>query len=851
VNRFTNAAAESAIRDRPTEGNPVPHRPTFSTLWAINGPLDPGELRSQLRDFVRAGLDGVVFHPRFYPGEPAYLSDEYLRIVSDLILEARDLGLAFWIYDEDGWPSGTVGGRMLEEHPELRQRWVELQPDTGQPAVRRFAHDDRAWAVVERLGEGVDYLSAGLAPHFIELCYARYAEGIAPEALAHVAGFFSDEPEFGLGHAQHELAPGGALPWTPDLADRYADRHGTALVDDLQSLFLTDEHSAAVRTRFWELVTDLFAERYLGVLDRWCRDRGLRFTAHMKGEEHPLFQLPTLGALGSVSRAIGTPGIDALGRHPINDFFPRQVASVARQFGDGRAMAEAFGGAGWGASPDDLARYLRWLGGHGITDFMLHISQYRLDTAAIEDWPPSHPRHVSWSELYADVLDDVRAALAAAPRPAADVLVVVPQRGIAERFEPWEFVATNVHDAHDFPDTPAGRVNADFLALVQRLHAAGVAYEFADERTLERAGRLDDGGLALGDARYRRVIVASGARLDPEVAARLAPLLTSEGDGCLAPQPPHEGPPPRETHSMTVSWRFEARPVNELVLTPERSPGDDGWVASATSRDYGGPVEVRFADEPAFSTWAGAPLTVQPGRDRGFVATAELAPGDVTELRFGPAGPVEQGVIPRVWIAGEFAVHASPAEHVGSGLDRALVALGEPFSLGAPDAASAVATPPDLTVAGYPFLFEPVEAVAQLELPAGAEAVKLVGGIADAARLQLGAGNAVWRWSPEGWEIPVEGQAGQAVELRVRLVPSSFNRYGPHHHYLGDPPVVSPAQMRGERNYADADDAPSRTHVAHWWVRRLALPSSVEITVPDAAHAEGASALVDNQVTRS
>jgi hypothetical protein len=846
----------------------VPVRPTFSTLWAINGPLDADVLRAQLQDFARAGLDGVVFHPRFYPGEPAYLGPRYLELVSDLILEARRLGLAFWIYDEDGWPSGTVGGRMLDEHPELRQRWLELQPDAGRPdaaVLARFERDGRAWAVVEREGDGVDYLSSALADRFIALCYDRYAEGLTAEAFAHVAGFFSDEPEFGLGHAQHELAAGGAIPWTPDLADRYAERHGAPLLDDLPSLFITDERSSTVRVRFWELVTDLFADRYLAALDRWCRARGLRFTAHMKGEEHPLFQLPTLGSLGAISRALGTPGIDALGRHPVNDFYPRQVSGAARQFGDGRAMAEAFGGAGWGAGPADLERYLRWLGGHGITDFVLHLSQYRLDSAAIEDWPPSHPRHVSWSEAYGVVLDRVRADLVSAPRPPADVLVVVPQRGLAERFEPWEFVAMNVHDAHDFPDTAAGRVNARFLDLVGRLHAAGVDYEFADERTLERDGRLDGAVVALGAARYRRVIVAAGARLDPAVASRLAAVLT-DGDGCLellsaSTTPPAgapTGPPtqPRDatavpTQTAAVGWRVARRPVNELVLTPTPGGADvDGeWGAHVTAGSFAGPVEIRFADLPTSATWGGVPLAVSPSADLGYVAHATLQAGETRELRFVPAG-LAPGTSPRAWIAGDFAVHAASASRVASASPSSrapvLDAFSGPFRLDRPPGRP----PVELTSAGYPFLFEPVDAVAELELPPGATALTLFGGAADAARVQVGDGDPLWHWGEAGWAAPVDA-GGRRVEVRVRLVPSSFNRYGPHHHYAGDPVVVSPAQMRGERNYADADDAPERTHVAEWWVRRLALPTTAEIRLSEPAVAAEASALVDNQVTRS
>ena len=76
--------------------------PRFHTLWAINAPLDLARLCPQLDTMRGFGFYGAVFHPRFYPGQPAYLGDEYKRIVSSTILYAKSIGMDFWIYDEDG-----------------------------------------------------------------------------------------------------------------------------------------------------------------------------------------------------------------------------------------------------------------------------------------------------------------------------------------------------------------------------------------------------------------------------------------------------------------------------------------------------------------------------------------------------------------------------------------------------------------------------------------------------------------------------------------------------------------------------------------------------------------------------
>jgi hypothetical protein len=91
--------------------------PRFLTLWAINGPVDDRRLCEQLDQTRAFGFDGAVFHPGFYPGQPPYLGDDYTAVVSRTILHARSIGMDFCIYDEDGWPSGTVGGQPLRHHP--------------------------------------------------------------------------------------------------------------------------------------------------------------------------------------------------------------------------------------------------------------------------------------------------------------------------------------------------------------------------------------------------------------------------------------------------------------------------------------------------------------------------------------------------------------------------------------------------------------------------------------------------------------------------------------------------------------------------------------------------------------
>lgn len=819
---------------------PAPNRDThtarppvrFYSFWAINAPLDPRRLREQLDAFKSAGLDGVVFHPRFYPDAPPYLGDDYLRLVSDTILHAKALGLAFWLYDENGWPSGTVGGRMLETHPSLAQRWAGLFRERPERVLTEFERDGARWHLGERVGRGVDYLNPELARRFIEMTHERYRRGLAPEAWAHVEAFFCDEPEFGLGHAQDDLPPDGALPWTPRLPELWRERHGEELAPRLPLLFFPGEGAAETRARFWELLADVFNESFVAPLDAWCRAHDKRLAAHVKGEEHPLFQLPTSGSCHQVFRRLSLPGIDALERFPTNNFYPRQVSSAARQFGDGRCMAEAFGGSGWGAGPADLERHLLWLGANGLTDFVLHLGQYRLDSAALHDWPPSQPLHLTWSAAYRDVLDAVRAALSARPRPPADTLVIAPCRGIAEAYSPAEFVRTNCHDASTHPDSPAARINRGFLARIETLARAGVAYDVADERSVETHGMARADGLRLGNCVYRQVIADPAARLAPRASDLVRPWLIDLAEACPRPTEPSTTPPAEPPASptgqnapTTIEWRLAEEPVNRLMLDCEETPEADVFHASFRadfSPDATPPV-LRFADDITEPTLNGLALVCEPSPDgEGSRATPPASSlRTINRVVFRRARP---GPRPFAWLEGRFRARSHAAFASGPG---ATVKTDGPFVARAVPRDDGPVS--DLLDLGFPFLRATLRLEARVVLDRPARELRLLGGAYDAARLVIDGRDLGWAWPRDGEPrfSPGEPVAPGPRLLALELAPNGFNAYGPHHYFAGDRHVVSPDQIAGRRGFADPEGAPARTHVAAWHFRPFSPPDKL------------------------
>ena len=815
---------------RPLKTPPVPAdlAPRYYTFWSINGALDQKRLQRQLADFRAAGLHGVVFHPRFYPGQPPYMSPAYLAEVSACILHAKKLGLRFWLYDENGWPSGTGDGQVLAQYPDSGAMRLDLTPQAAPGSVGSFQVDAAnrlvpagapgatTWFLTPRKINYVDSLDPAVLGHFLELIHERYRTGLDPEAFEYVEAFFTDEPESGI--IKDPFPDVAGIPWSPVMPARLREKFGADFVAKLPLLFARGDGYQDVRTTYWELVTDVLIDGFFAPYLAWCQKNGKQFIGHVKGEEHPLFQLPMVGSLHRIFRHLSIPGIDSLERYPALDFYPRQAAAASRQFSNGRSMVECFGGAGWGASPEDLERYLLWLGRNGLTDFVFHLSQYRLDTPALTDWPPSEPLHLSWREAFPEMLARVTRELTTNPPAVPDTLVVAPYRGLMAEYEPWELFQTNQHVATTFPDTPASRINTAFLASLEKLKAAGIPYDLTDERTLESDGTLENGRVRLGSATYAHLVVDPAA-----ILRRPASEWSGEAGRVILNAPKIPEIQTRRVkdnapcHEIPLEWRIPALPENAWLIEPQRTAPREYTATFTTAFGAANPpaLHFHFADDLVDASLDGQPLKLTAGYDGALATPPALCAGEHT-LRFRTVR--EFSAKPYVWLKGPFTLPSrSPYSPGPSGTVR----TAGPFVAGI----GAVAAASELTAAGFPFLNQPLVAGCTFILPAPVTALRFTGVLGDAARATIDGLSAGWAWGPD-WQVALaQPLAAGAHLLRLELVPSTFNFFGPHHYYHGDWHVVSPGQIIGEKNFADLPDAPANTHVPEWHFKPLRLPA--------------------------
>ncbi|OOC61488.1 glycosyl hydrolase [Paenibacillus ihbetae] len=105
--------------------NPAPiFRP--QPFWFLNHRLEKPELEQQIEAMHKAGVGGVVLHAR-HGMQSDFLSDEFMDALEFSTEECRKRNMVVWLYDEDNWPSGTVGGKLTRQYPEYRMRYLRVE----------------------------------------------------------------------------------------------------------------------------------------------------------------------------------------------------------------------------------------------------------------------------------------------------------------------------------------------------------------------------------------------------------------------------------------------------------------------------------------------------------------------------------------------------------------------------------------------------------------------------------------------------------------------------------------------------------------------------------------------------
>ena len=417
--------------------------------WQLGNHRD--KLREQIAEIASCGVGALCVESRPHK---EFAKDDWWADMDIILDECEKRGMKVWILDDDHFPTGHANGMIKEKYPE-RRRWamVEEHLDVVGPMsdasilLRRKEDADNIligaymyareefeetlsgepvdvssgirgdylyldipegvhrvftiWKSRSGIGnaEYVDMLSDESTDVMIEAVYEPHYQRYAKYFGNTLAGFFSDEPNFGnvfSGDHTNDFGfyiktvglPALALPWHEDVLKMMEKELGYNPKPYLASLWFPMENFAPkVRLAYMNAVTKLWRERFSFKLGNWCRAHGVLYIGHIIEDQNSHARLGHSGGhyfrslegqdMGGVDIVLHQviPGMESVdhtassaGNECNGIFYNYVLAKLAASLGEldpqmkGRAMCEVFGAYGWAES----VSVMKWL-----TDFLL------------------------------------------------------------------------------------------------------------------------------------------------------------------------------------------------------------------------------------------------------------------------------------------------------------------------------------------------------------------------------------------------------------------------------------------------------------------------------------------------
>ncbi len=469
-------------------------------FWSWNDKLEPKELVNQIEWMKENGFGGYFMHARGGL-KTEYLSDDWFDCIKACTDAGKKLKMDSWAYDENGWPSGFAGGKLLED-PENCDRYLKYEIGKfDKDAMVSYNIDGEKLVRVSEDGEGTflniyefispstaDICNGEVMDKFIELTHEEYKRRYGKKFNKELSGFFTDEPQYY--RWQH--------PYTKVLKGYFKEKYGEDLLDGLGLMFVEKEGYRAFRYKYWICMQELMLKNFSKKIYDWCDDNGVKLTGHYIEENDLDFQVAVCGGIMPFYQYEHIPGIDKLCRFLDGSFFPRQCSSVARQMGRKQVLTETYALCGWDVTPLELKAIAEWQYVNGANTMCQHLLPYSEVGQRKRDYPSHFSWVTPWVRKDYKSYNDYFARLGyviGESEEQVNVAVFCPIRSLY----------------FDFKREKLGALREKFITyytICERLAELNIPFHIIDETVMETEGKATtkDGKLTVGKCTYDYVV---------------------------------------------------------------------------------------------------------------------------------------------------------------------------------------------------------------------------------------------------------------------------------------------------------------------------------------------------------
>ena len=549
---LTYEGLKKQFADPPSEYRSAP-------LWDWNDKISEEGIDFQMKKFKEGGIGGVFIHPR--PGLiTEYLSEDWNHLFDYTVRKGKELGMKVWIYDEDSYPSGFAGGHVQAEMPESYnhgtglkcERQEILKTDTSKyEVILKFENNqfqDITLAKDSFAGKKgifylfqktygsksfwygnfpyVDLLQKRVTEKFIAITMKGYQKYDKDEFGKTLMGSFTDEPNL-----EAAMGPNSALRWTSDLYSEFEKRWGYDLKVNLPSIVDEVGNWKKVRHDYFELLLEMFVDRWAKPYGKYCEDNGLKLTGHYWEHGWPM---PTDGSdEASFYMYHQQPAVDMLGNEYIHNGLGgqfgntraiRELRSSSNQTGHIRTLSETYGGAGWEITFANFKRLADWQGVLGVNFVNQHLAYYTIKGVRKFDYPPSFTYHEPWWESYKPMGDYLgRISMAMSSGEQINKTLVIQPNTTA-----WMYFSRTTNNTT--PDS----IQKSFKSFIYQLERNHFEYDLGSENVMKTIGSVKDGKLVVGKRAYELVVIPESMQNIDQVTYTLLKEYLQQGGKVLS-----------------------------------------------------------------------------------------------------------------------------------------------------------------------------------------------------------------------------------------------------------------------------------------------------------------------------
>ena len=235
-------------------------------FWSWNSKIEEEELVKQIVDMKSVGIGGFIMHARAGLSIE-YLGEKWFSCIDACLKKAKELNMEAWIYDENGWPSGFAGGKLLE-NIDFRAQFLDYK------VLDYF--DENAFIVYQKIGNEyvlidkrdnsikeyytiylmtspakTDILNPEVVDAFIRETHEKYYERFSQSFGNEMAGFFTDEPQY---YSQK-------TPYSKIVYNDFLEQ-GYDIKKDLIYLFVDDTSGYSFKMQYYSTINRLYIENY-------------------------------------------------------------------------------------------------------------------------------------------------------------------------------------------------------------------------------------------------------------------------------------------------------------------------------------------------------------------------------------------------------------------------------------------------------------------------------------------------------------------------------------------------------------------------------------------------------------